>query len=130
MGIILNIFEKYSALLFRLLPQQVLRYALPHIVKVDPYGWAGLNVQDLLQQFRPSLCGTSATFGRSTTFRGKKKITKFSHCLKPHSLLNIVFRYGNPSKGGKAQVPLRCSKCSSSGYVIDRIPRYEISTGV
>jgi hypothetical protein len=41
-----------------------------------------------------------------------------------------VFRYADPSKGDRAQVPLRCSKCSSLSYVIDRTPRYEISTGV
>jgi hypothetical protein len=128
--VILNILEKYSALLFRSLSRQLLWRALPYGVKVNPYRWVGLNVQDPLQQFRPSLCGTSATFGTSTTSRGKKKVMKFSHCLKPHSLLNIVFRYADPSKGDRAQVPLRCSKCSRSSYVIDRTPRYEISTGV
>jgi hypothetical protein len=55
---------------------------------------------------------------------------KFYHCLKPHRLLNIVFRYANPLKGDRAQVPLRCSKCLSLSYVIDQTPRYEISTGV
>ncbi|TAQ90074.1 hypothetical protein B7494_g1588 [Chlorociboria aeruginascens] len=34
------------------------------------------------------------------------------------------------AQGDRAQVPLRCSKCSCSSYIIDRIPRYEIFTGV
>jgi hypothetical protein len=130
MDVILSILEKYSALLFRSLSRQLLWRALLYGVKVDPYRWVGLNVQDPLQQFRPSLCGSSPTFGTSTTSRGKKRVMKFSHCLKPHSLLNIVFRYADPLKGDRAQVPLRCSKCSRSSYVIDRTLRYEISTGV
>ena len=130
MDVILNILEKYSVLLFRSLSQQSLQRALPHGVKVDPYRWVGLNVQDPLKQFRPSLHGTSATFGTSTTSRRKKRVTKFPYCFKPHSLLDIMFRYADPSKEDRAPVPLRCSKCSGSSYVLDRTPCYEIFTGV
>ena len=69
-------------------------------------------------------------FGTSTTSRREGRVTKYPYCFKPHSLLNIIFRYADPSKGDRTQVPLRCSKCSGADYVIDPTPRYEISTGV
>jgi hypothetical protein len=60
---------------------QLLRRALPHGVKVDPYRWVGLNAQDPLQQFRPSLCGSSPTFGTSTTSKGERKVMNFITAL-------------------------------------------------
>jgi len=118
MRLFLNILEKYTALLFRTLPRKSLQRGLPHGAKLNPYPWLGLNVLDPLQQCRSS----------STTY--KRTGVSFAYVQKPHSLLDIVFRYADPSKGDRGEMPLRCSRCLISGHRVDRTSRYEIPTGV
>jgi hypothetical protein len=130
MDVLLNILEKYAAVLFRSLPRPLLQRILPHGVDINPYRRIGLNVDDPLSQFRPSLRGSSATFSAKTGSRGRKKAKHFYYSSRPHPLLNIVFRFADPSKGDKSQVQLRCCECWGSTYIVDRTPRYEISTGV
>ena len=115
----LNFVKQYAAFLFRSLARPSLQHTLPRSVEVVPYRWVGLNVQDPLWQFR-----LKGHFVQK--FRRKKL---FYHS-EPHSLLYAVFRYVKASNRHEAQVPLMCSKCSGSSYVIDQRPRYEISTGV
>jgi hypothetical protein len=130
MDVLLNILEKYAAIFFRSLPQQLLQRTLPHGVDINPYRRIGLNVDDPLSQFRASLRGGSATYSAKTGSRGRKKAKHFYCSIRPHPLLNIIFRFADPSKGDKSQVQLRCCECWSSTYTVDRTPRYEIPTGV
>jgi hypothetical protein len=46
MDVLLNILEKYAAVLFRSLPRQLLQRILPHGVDINPYRRIGLNVDD------------------------------------------------------------------------------------
>lgn len=73
MDVLLNILEKYAAVLFRSLPRQLLQRIIPHGVDINPYRRIGLNVDDPLSQFRASLRGSSATFSAKTGSRGRKK---------------------------------------------------------
>ena len=130
MDVLLNILENYAAVLFRSLPWQLLRRILPHGVNISPYRRIGLNVDDPLSQFRPSLRGSCATFSAMMGSRSRKKAKHFYCCIRPHPLLNIVFGFPDPSKRDKNQVQLRCCECWGSTYTIDRTPRYEISTEV
>ena len=119
MDLILNIVEKYSALLSRSLAGQALQHALPLGVRINPYPWVGLNVQDPLWQYRRSI--------DSATSRKKKRVTNWFHGMKLHPFLNILFRNADTSKG---DIPLMCNRCSVSRYIVDRTSRYEISTGI
>lgn len=122
MDLMLNIVEKYSALLFRSLAGQALQRGLPFGIKISPYPWVGLNVQDPLWQYRRSIDGA--------TSRKNKRVTNWFHGMKLHPLLNILFRSADISKGDRDQIPLMCNRCSGSRYIVDRTPRYEISTGI
>ncbi len=124
---LLNILEKYSALLLRSLSQILLHLALPYGADVDPYCWIGLNVGDPLTQYRRSLFGTKTAYFAQRTLNSKKR---YLYDFKNHSLLNTMFRFANRSKGDRAQVRLKCSVSSGSNYLIDRTPHYEIATGV
>jgi len=75
--VLLHILEEDAAVLFRSLARQLLQRILPHGVNVSPYRRIGLNVDDPLSQFRPSLWGNSATFSTKTGSRGRKKAKHF-----------------------------------------------------
>lgn len=119
MKLFLNILENYTVLLFRGSSGQSLRRDLLPGAKLNPYPWLGLNIYDPLRQFRSS-----------KTYKGKKGGVSFAYAQKSNSLLNIVFRYTDPSRGDRGQMPLRCSRCLILGHRVDRTPRYEISTRV
>ena len=105
-----------------------MQHDLPTGSKIDPYPWVGLNVGDFLEQFRFFLHSVSISNSNSNRNRAKKRAARYGN--RPHSGLNIVFRYSDPSKGDRSQLLLMCSRCSSpKSHYMDRLPRYEISTG-
>jgi len=93
--VLLNILEKYLALLLRSLSQRLLHLALPHGVDVDPYCWIGLNVADHLIQYRRSLYETKTAYFTRRTLSSKKR---YVYNFKTHSLLNTMFRFADRSK--------------------------------
>lgn len=126
--VLLNVLEKYLALLFRSPQRQSLRLALPDGVDTDPFRWVGLNVADPLFQPRRSRSDSKTTNSARNTSRRKRRRILFPH--RNHSLQNLLFRFADRSKGDRAQIRLKCGVCSGSTHVIDRSPRYEIATGI
>jgi hypothetical protein len=117
LAFLLNILEMYAMLLFRTLPLQILRGNLPKGSKTNPYLWTGLNVADLIKQYREGL-GSSIT----------RKQHYFN--LRPPAFRNISYRDANPSKGDKLRVELMCYRCRNpQSYFVDQYPRYEIASG-
>jgi hypothetical protein len=122
--LLLNVLEKYAALLFRTLPCERLAKDLPRGSKIDPYPWVGLNRHDPLEQTHRnatlSRTGSTSRTSLSVIFGNKLPVA-----------LNVLWRYADPSQGDQTTVLVICSKCRSpwTGYM-DRAPRYEISTRV
>ena len=111
-------------------PSPLIGYVHANTIPTDAntYCWIGLNIACPLIQYRQRSAYDSkkSPLARKTS-RSKKK---FLRRTKDHSLLNILFRFADPSKGDAAQVQLKCSLCSESNFNIDRTPRYEIASGV